>query len=263
MEYKTLKLELDGAVGRLIFNRPDRANSITMEMGSELVSAIETIRSASHLRVIVLTGAGKYFCAGEDMAEFELLQSYPPAELETSVRAFLETIGQIHRLPLPVIARINGDAFGGGVGLALACDLRVMVTRARMGFAFARVGLTGADAGVTYFLPRLVGQARAMEILLKGTVFDGETAAREGLVHRAVEPEELDNATDEIARQIAAGPPIATRFTKEGVLASLARSLSEELDFEAHAQTTCMMSEDHREALKALKEKRLPNFRGR
>ena len=263
MEYKTLKLELDGAVGRLTFNRPDRANSITMEMGSELVSAIETIRSASHLRVIVLTGAGKYFCAGEDMAEFELLQSYPPAKLETSVRAFLETIGQIHLLPLPVIARINGDAFGGGVGLALACDLRVMATSAKLGFAFARVGLTGADAGVTYFLPRLVGQSRAMEILLKGTVFDGETAAREGLVYRVVEPEELDDATDEIARQIAAGPPIATRFTKQGVLASLTSSLSEELDFEAHAQTTCMTSEDHREALKALKEKRLPNFMGK
>lgn len=258
-----MKLELDGAVGRLTFNRPDRANSITMEMGSELVSAIETIRSASHLRVIVLTGAGKYFCAGEDIAEFELLQSYPPAELEISVRAFLETIGQIHLLPIPVIARINGDAFGGGVGLALACDLRVIAAGAKLGFAFARVGLTGADAGVTYFLPRLVGQARAMEILLKGMVFDGETAAREGLVHCVVEPEKLDDATDEITRQIAAGPPIAMRFTKQGVLASLASSLSEELDFEAHAQTTCMMSEDHREALKALKEKRLPNFMGR
>ena len=263
MGYSTLRLELDGAVGRLTLNRPDRANSMTIEMGRELVSAIETIRAATHLRVIVLTGAGKYFCAGEDMAEFKLLQSYPPAELETEVRAFLETIGQIHRLPLPVIARINGDAFGGGVGLALACDLRVMVSSARMGFAFARVGLTGADAGVTYFLPRIVGPARALEILLKGPVFDGETAAREGLVHRVVAPEELDNATHEITMQLATGPPIATRFTKEGVLASLARSLSEELDFEAHAQTTCMMSEDHREALKALKEKRLPNFRGR
>lgn len=263
MGYNTIRLDLDGYVGRLTLNRPDRANSIIKEMTHELASAVETIRDANQLRVIVLTGAGKYFCAGEDIEEFKQLQSYPPAELEKDMRSFLETIGQIHRLPIPVVARVNGDAFGGGVGLALACDLRVMVSSARLGFIFARIGLTGSDAGVTYFLPRLIGPSRALEILLKGTVFNGETALREGLVHYAVGAEELDNVTNKITTQLASGPPIATRFTKEGVYASLARSLSEELDFEAHAQTICMMSADHKEGVKAFQEKRIPDFKGR
>ena len=263
MAYNTLKLELDRVVGRLMLNRPDRANSMTMEMGRELSSAMEAVRAAPHVRVLVLTGAGKYFCAGADMSEFERLQSSPPSEVQAAVRAFLDAIGQMHRLPIPVIARINGDAFGGGTGLALACDLRVMATSARMGFVFARVGLAGADAGVTYFLPRLVGPARAMEILLTAKVFDGEAAVREGLVHRAVAPEELDRVADELAAQLAAGPPIATSFTKEGVIESLNRSLDEEFDFEARAQTTCLMSADHKEGVKAFLEKRAPRFEGK
>ncbi|MBI4790987.1 MAG: enoyl-CoA hydratase/isomerase family protein [Chloroflexi bacterium] len=263
MGYNTLKLETDNAVARLTLNRPERANSMTMEMGRELAAAVGAIRADSNVRVVVLSGAGKHFCAGADMAEFERLHSSPPDEVEAAVRAFLEAIGEMYRLPIPVIARINGDAFGGGVGLALACDLRVMAMSARMGFAFSRVGLTGADAGVTYFLPRIVGPARAMEILLMGTVFDGEAAAQEGLVSRVAAPDELDRLTDELAAKLAAGPPIGIRFTKEGVIESLARSLTAEFDFEARAQTACMMSADHKEGVKAFMEKRAPVFVGK
>lgn len=263
MGYNTLKLETDKAVARLTLNRPERANSMTMEMGRELAAAVEAIRANANVRVVVLSGAGKHFCAGADMGEFERLHSSPPDEVEAAVRAFLEAIGEMHRLPIPVIARINGDAYGGGVGLALACDLRVMATSARMGFAFSRVGLTGADAGVTYFLPRLIGPARAMDILLMGKVFNGEAAARAGLVHHAVGAEELDRVTDDLAAQLAGGPPIGIRFTKEGVNESLARSLTEEFDFEARAQTACMMSADHKEGVKAFMEKRAPKFEGK
>ncbi len=262
MNYHTLKLELDGAVGRLILNRPDRANSMTMEMGSELSAAMQAVR-ASNARTLIVTGAGKYFCAGADMAEFERLQSSPPEQVQAAVRVFLDAIGQLHRLPIPVIARINGDAFGGGTGLALAADLRVMSADARLGFVFARVGLTGADAGVTYFLPRLVGPARAMEILLTGQTFRADDAQREGLTYRVAAPKELDRVTDELAAQLAGGPPIGIRFTKEGVNESLHRTLDQEFDFEAYAQTTCMMSADHKEGVKAFLEKRAPVFHGK
>ncbi|RIK25216.1 MAG: hypothetical protein DCC52_11540 [Chloroflexi bacterium] len=128
MSYNTLKLELDGAVGRLILNRPDRANAMTMEMGRELSAAMQAVR-ASNVRALIVTGAGKHFCAGADMAEFERLQAAPPDQVQAAVRVFLDAIGQLHHLPLPVIARINGDAFGGGTGLALAAG----GTRARDG----------------------------------------------------------------------------------------------------------------------------------
>lgn len=262
MEYKTLILQTDDSLARLTLNRPDRANAMTMEMGRELASAMEQVRACT-ARALIVTGAGKFFCAGADMAEFERLQTSPPAQVQAAVRVFLDAIGQMHRLPIPVIARLNGDAFGGGTGLALAADFRVMATNARLGFVFARVGLAGADAGVTYFLPRLVGPARAMEILLKGQVFSADDALRADLVQRAVAPAELDRATDELAAQLAGGPPIATRFTKEGVIASLNRSLDEEFDFEARAQTTCLMSADHKEGVQAFMQKRAPRFAGK
>jgi 2-(1,2-epoxy-1,2-dihydrophenyl)acetyl-CoA isomerase len=263
MSYTTLKLEFNDTIARLTLNRPDRANSITLEMGRELMAAVETIRANSQTRALVVTGAGKFFCAGADMAEFERMQTAPREELQNAVRFWLDAIAQMHHLPMPVIARINGDAFGGGVGLALACDLRVMAAGARLGFVFARVGLSGADAGVTYFLPRLVGPARAMEILLQGKVFGAEEAAQAGLVTRVVAAEELDRATDELATRLAGGPPIATGYTKEGVNESLRRTIDEEFDFEARAQTACLQTADHKEGVKAFLEKRAPKFVGK
>lgn len=262
MGYNTLMLDTDGAVARLTLNRPDHANAMTMEMGRELAEAVRVVRDDSEVRVLVLTGAGKFFCAGADMAEFDRLQSSQPSEVEEAVRAFLEAIGEMHQLPVPVIARINGDAYGGGVGLALACDLRVMAVDARMGFTFSRVGLSGADAGVTYFLPRIIGPTRAAEILLLGKVLSGEEAMQMGIVHRAAGSEDLDDVVNDFVEHLAAGPPLATRYTKDGLTNSLARSLEEEFDFEARAQTACMMSEDHKEGVKAFQEKRAPIFTG-
>lgn len=262
MRYRTLAVEAGGPVGRLTLNRPERANSMTVEMGEELQRAVGQLRSAADVRVVVVTGAGSHFCAGGDLEEFRRLQREPLADPRYPVRVYLDALRDLHGLGVPVIARINGDAFGGGVALALACDLRVMAAEARMGFVFPRVGLSGADGGITYFLPRMIGQARAMEMLLTGAVLDGVAAREAGVVQRVVAAADLDRATAEWTDVIAKGPPLGVRYTKEGVNRSLSRSLEEEFAFEAQAQAACMASGDHAEGVAALLERRPPRFTG-
>lgn len=265
MSYRTLELTSEGAVARLTLNRPQHANAMTFEMGHELVAALGELRDEAATRVLVLTGAGRHFCAGADLAEFEQLQVLPPEEVRARAErnSLLRAIRALHELPIPVIAGINGDAYGGGVGLALACDLRVIASTARLGFLFPRVGISAADGGTTYFLPRLIGWARAAEILLLGQEVDGEAALEMRLVHRLVAPEELQRTVDDLAARLAAAAPIATRLTKEGLIRSLSRSIDEEFDFEGQALAACLLSEDHWEGVRALREKRAPRFKGR
>ena len=265
MKYNTLKLEIEETTACLTLNRPDHANAMTFEMGRELIAAIDVLQNEPRLRVLVLTGAGQYFCAGADMTEFGHLRSLSPREIKEKAEQnpLAIAIRALHQMPIPVVARINGDAYGGGVGLTLACDLRVMSSTARLGFIFPRVGISGADGGATYFLPRLIGLARATEILLLGQEIDSATALEMNLVHRSVPPEELDRVTNDLVARLAAAAPIATRFTKEGLTQSLARSIDEEFGFERRALAACLLSEDHWEGVQAHREKRTPRFKGK
>lgn len=262
MKYRTLELALEGTVARLTLNRPRHANAMTFEMGQELVATLDELRDEAAVRVLVLTGAGRHFCAGADLAEFEQLRSLPPEEVRDRAERnpLLQAIRALHQIPIPVVARINGDAYGGGVGLALACDLRVMASTARLGFVFPRVGISAADGGTTYFLPRLIGLARAAEVLLLSQEIDGKTAFEMKLAHRLVAPAELDHATDDLVARLAAAAPLATRLTKEGLTQSLARSMDEEFSFECRALAACLLTDEHREGVRALREKRAPRF---
>lgn len=262
--FETIRLEFDGAVAAVTLNRPDRANAMTEHMGRELLTGLGEIEGSPRTRCVVLTGAGQHFCAGGDFAEFQRLQaSRSAAETEASVRVFLDVAAAIRSLPQPVVAGLNGDAFGGGAGLALACDLRIAAETARFGLTFVRMGLSGADAGVTYFLPRLVGLAKASELLLLGQVVDAGEALRLGLVQRVVAPGDLPEAVAETAARLAAGPPIGLRLTKQALHGSLERDFASQLAFESGAQTVCLLSEDHAEGVRAFLDRRPPQFVGR
>jgi 2-(1,2-epoxy-1,2-dihydrophenyl)acetyl-CoA isomerase len=212
--------------------------------------------------VLVVTGAGRMFSAGGDLGAMDDIAG-SPAAVDHGVRTFCEVARRLRELPLPALARINGDAFGGALGLLMACDLRVARDDARLGFVFTRVGLSAADAGVSYLLPRLVGTPRAVELLFLGETITAAEAERIGLVHRAVPAAELDQVAGDLAARLAAGPPLALRLTKRALYDGLDRDLAADLEYEAYVQALCFHSEDHREGLRAFRDKRAPVFRGR
>ena len=262
MSYKNIVLERgDGGIATLTIHRPERMNAISIETVGEMMDALGRLARDEELRVLVLTGAGhRAFCAGADVAD---MAPRPAQEAGRIVRLYLDYVLTLRDLPVPVIARINGVAAGGGCCTALACDIRVASESARFGFVFHNVGLTAADLGATYFLPRLVGYGKAAELLLTAELIDAPEALRIGLVNRVVPDDRLDAAVDSLAERLAAGPPKATRLTKQALNQSLDRDLASEFDFEVLAQTLCILSEDHIEGARAFREKRAPVFRGR
>lgn len=262
MEFETVKLTLDGALATLTMNRPDVLNAMTTQLGFDLRNALRAIRQDDDIKVVILTGEGKAFCAGADIDE-ALRVNQDPILADKAVKVILECIAEIRTLDVPVIARINGDAFGGGSTLALACDFKIAVETARFGFLFVRVGLTGADAGATYLLPRLVGPTRAAEMLMLGEVVEAREAHRLGMINRVAAPEALDDEVGRFVTRILEGPSLAIKMTKKALAHSLDKDLMTELDFECYAQTLCIQSEDAREGFNALMEKRKPVFKGR
>jgi enoyl-CoA hydratase/carnithine racemase len=253
--------EADG-IATITLCRPDRLNAFVGHMRRDLAEALEDAGSNRNVRVVIITGAGRAFCAGGDIAFMaELMQRRDAEEFSRILGAGRRVILAIRQMTKPVIAAINGPASGAGCNLALACDLRIASTAATFSQSFAKVGLH-PDWGGTYFLPRLVTPNKACEMFFLGESIDAAEAARLGIVNQVVAPEELESTVLQLAERLRAAPPIALAAAKHAVYMSQASELEEMLRYETEAQLRCFESEDGHEGVHAFLEKREPKFTG-
>jgi enoyl-CoA hydratase/carnithine racemase len=253
-------LAIEDGVGTITLNRPDRLNTLALSTIDHLVDALTEVGASDDVRVVVLAGNGRRFCAGADQAE---MVERDPQAWEPIVRRYLDPVRAIVAMDKPVLAALHGDAVGGGLGLALACDFRIAADGIRMGAPFTPMGLAGCDMSAGWFLPRLVGLGMATDLMFTGRLVKADEALEIGLVHRVASPESFEEEVSALAQQLAAGPPIAHRWTKRAIHRSLGVDMNAEFEFEIFAQVQCIQSEDHREGVRAFKEKRAPLFQGR
>jgi len=251
-------VEVTDRVATVTLNRPERLNTMSIPMVDRLVDALAEA-AASPARVVVLAGAGRAFCAGADQAE---MSERSPHEWERIVRRYLDPVRTIIAMDKPVIAALHGDAVGGGLGLAMACDLRLAADGIRLGAPFTPIGLAGCDMSAGWFLPRLVGLGAATELMFTGRLLGADEALRLGLVHRVVAPEQLVDEVGRWSKRIAKGPPVAHAWTKRAIHRSLGVDMDAEFEFEIFAQVQCLQTADHREGVAAFAQKRRPEFTG-
>ncbi|MDH3298064.1 MAG: enoyl-CoA hydratase [Gemmatimonadota bacterium] len=253
-------IEKSGPVGRLVLNRPDKLNSFSGVMRDEIATGLESLAADANVRVVIVTGRGRAFCAGADVQYMaDLLEAGAYAEADALVEAGRRVITAIVEMRKPVIAALNGPAAGGGANLALACDLRIASDRASIGQTFNRIGLH-PDWGGTWIVPRLVGPAKAAELFFLAEMIDAREAERIGLVNRVVPHEELEASADEWAHRLADKPALSLALAKQSIRRSFDSTLDEMLDFESDAQNRCFRSPDALEGTRAFVEKRPPNF---
>lgn len=256
-----LETKHDG-VTTLVMNRPDRLNALNTELVTSLNDAFARIAKDGSIRVVVLTGAGRAFCAGGDLAFIGHGRATGATrELELLLASGTQTVLTMRTMRQPIIAAVNGAAAGAGMNLALAADIRIAVEEATFGQSFAKVGLF-PDFGGTYFLPQLVGPAKAAELFYTGDMIDAKTALRLGIVNQLVPAAQLEAEVKALAKKIAQGPPLAIRAVKNTLFASEQEKLTLALGREVEEQIRCYLSEDCSEGLQAFFEKRPPKFRG-
>src|SRR5687768_14004489 len=245
----------------ITLNRPERLNALTFEVYRELTDTFAALGDETAVRAVVITGAGRAFCSGGDVHDIigELFSRDMEGLLEFT-RMTCELIRNIRALPKPVIASLNGTTAGAGACIALASDIRIASEEAKIAFLFVKVGLSGADMGAAYLLPRVVGLAKATELLYTGDFISAQEAERIGLYNRVVPLEQLSATTQEMAERLAGGPGFALAKTKEMINRELDMNLSTALECEAQAQAICMQHPDYREAYEAFVEKRAAKF---
>lgn len=261
-------VDRDGDVATLTFNDPDRRNAMTREMGERFAREVAGLCREPGLRAVVLTGAGRAFSAGGDLGMIEEQARAGAADpgvarraIRDTMRSFYQLFLSVRDLPCPSVAAINGHAVGAGLCVALACDLRLVSSEAKLGLNFTRLGLQ-PGMGATWTLPRLIGAARAAEMLYTGRLIDGEEAARLGIASRVLPQGEVLPAAQALAREIAAAAPLAVAGVKRSLERSERATLEDQLSFEAEVQAACFESSDVHEGLAAARERREPKFAG-
>jgi len=260
----SFKLEVQRGVALITLDRPKRLNALTFEVYQELAETFERLDTYEEIRAVVITGSGRGFCSGGDQDDIikHLLGRDTPG-LVAFTRATGRLIAAMRSCRRPIIGAINGIAVGAGAVIACACDMRIVAEAARFGFIFPKVGLCGADMGITYLLPRLVGLGHASELLFFGDVIDAKRAHEIGLVNRLVaDGEEAVRVAMEWAARLAAGPAFAHAMTKQMIESEHTMGLDAAIEAEAQAQALCMQHPDFGEAHAAFKEERPPRFKG-
>jgi 2-(1,2-epoxy-1,2-dihydrophenyl)acetyl-CoA isomerase len=262
MTYENILFTIEDRVARLTLNRPDRLNSFNDAMHAEVRDALGRLRADTTARVLLLTGAGRAFCAGQDLGDRAVAPGSVPVDLGSSIeRNYRPLVLSLRSLPLPVVCAVNGVAAGAGANIALACDIVIAARSASFIQAFCKIGLV-PDSGGTYFLPRLIGTARAIGLSMLGDKLTAEQAAQWGLIWHCVEDAALGDTVEKLLRTLAGAPTAGLAATKRALYASGGNSLEQQLDLERDLQRALGYSADYREGVAAFLEKRAPRFTG-
>lgn len=264
MEYRDILVERQDGVVTITLNRPDRLNAMSWDSWGELVDALRRASADDESKAIIITGAGRGFCSGTDLAGVASQREAPPKEVSRSqkLRSGFLAPYEVVACQKPTIAAINGTTAGAGLSLTLTCDIRIASETARFGTIFVRRGLS-PDFGCSFFLPRIVGLSRALELMYTGEMLDAQEALRLGLVSRLTPPDQLLPIATELAGRIAKGPSLAIEVTKRLAYRSLLLELEDHLRMEEYWSRVCQTSEDAQEGVRSFLEKREPQFRGR
>jgi enoyl-CoA hydratase/carnithine racemase len=257
-----IELEKSKGIAKIVLSKPAKRNSMGPNFAEEMNACLDEIESDSEIRAVILTGSGDSFCSGGDLNEILSVEQTERVPERNMIRNFMRMALRIRHSDIPFIAAVNGPAVGGGVAMALAADMILASNKARFHMGFVRIGLSAADVGMTYFLPRNVGVAKASELLLLGEEITASEAERIGMINKVVDHEQLLAEAHKWGEKIVQGPPLGISLTKFSINKEMDMDMTTALEMETYIQSFAMRTKDHKEGLIAFGQKRVPYFKG-